>query len=210
MVKYGFLYLFLFSIGYGANITTSISFSGEPISSIRTIVQSFNSIGYKLDIESLVIREGRGELYAKAIGNKGFDPALLAENLKEQLIHIERVEVDKQKLTLLLDTQNVFWNIFILGRDESSELKKVNIAQWFRVESGQRIHIEAPYSGVWYPDIAILDSRMKVITSFRSIESKEELEFDLPEGACYLKISNTYGMKVLKEGMWIESSTPRQ
>lgn len=193
---------------FGASLNTKISFTGEPMVSVRTITQAFNAVGYKLELEELIIESGSGKLLGSAIGNKAFSPAALGENFKEQGIRIERAHVDNNALTLTLDTQNAIWNTPLLGSDEGSELKRTNTPQWFRVEEGQHIRIEPPYTGKWYPDIAVLDVSMQILSSFRSSEPKEELEFELPIGGYYLKVSNAQGMKVLKEGTWIESMSP--
>lgn len=190
---------------WGASINTEIAFTGEPMVSVRTITQAFNAIGYKLEIESLLFDTPSGKLLGVALGNKALNPAALGENLKEQGIGIEQAHINNSRLTLTLDTRNAMLNLPLLGRDEGAELKRVNTPQWFRVEEGQRIRIEPSYTGKWYPDIAVLDVSMQVLSSFRLSESKDELEFELPVGSYYLKVSNTQGMKVLKEGMWIES-----
>lgn len=208
LMKHLYLLLCFPLILWGFSLNTRIDFTGEPSVSVRTITQAFNAIGYKFDVESLSIENTSGKLHATALGNKTFNPPLLGENLKEQGIRIERAHYEKNGLTLVLDTRNAFWNTPLLGSDEGSELKRVTNAQWFRVEEGQHIRIEPPYSGKWYPDIAILDVSMQVLYSLRSSESKEEFEFTLPPGAYYLKVSNAQGMKVLKEGMWIESMSP--
>lgn len=161
-----------------------------------------------MEVDTLTVQKKRGELSATAIGNKVFDPAALSENLKEQGIKIEKAHLDMSDLTMMLDTQSAFWNVPLLGSDEGAALKRIPSAQWFRVEEGQRIRIEPPYVGKWYPDVCVLDASMSLLSSFRSLEPKEELEFELPKGAYYLKISNAHGMKVLKEGMWIESMSP--
>ncbi len=189
----------------GGTLHTEISFSGDAMVSIRTITQAFHAVGYKFETEALRVENGSGELIGTAVGNKVFNPPVFSENLKEQGIKIERAHMNDKGLLLSLDTQNAIWNVPLLGRDEGSELKKVNSPQWFRVEAGQQIRIEPPYSGKWYPDIAVLDASMQVLTSLRSLESKDELQFELPEGSYYLKVSNAQGMKVLKEGMWVES-----
>lgn len=193
---------------FGVSINSHISFTGEPTVSVRTITQAFNAIGYKLEIDTLDVQKNRGELSGSAIGNKIFNPTALSENLKEQGIRIEKAHLEKNILVMVLDTQSARWNIPLLGSDEGVELKRVNAAQWFRVEEGQHIRIEPPYPGKWYPDVCVLDVSMSLLSSFRSLEPKEELEFELPKGAYYLKISNAQGMKVLKEGMWIESMSP--
>ncbi len=193
----------------GESISTNITFTGDLSVSMRTITQSFSTLGYRVDVDSLSMQNHKGILNATVIGNKVFSPSLLAENLQEQGIGIEKAHFDsKNGLSLVLDTRNAIWNIVLLGRDEGAELKRVSSAQWFRVEEAQDIRIEPPYVGKWYPEIAVFDETMKLLSSFRSLETKEEFRFELPKGAYYLKISNAQGMKVLKEGMWIESITP--
>lgn len=208
VMKYFFTLLCTPLLLLGGSINTHISFTGEPTLSVRTIAHAFNAIGYKLDINTLDVQNSSGELSGTAIGTKGFNPTALSENLKEQGIKIEKAHLDKSDLTMTLDTQNGQWNVSLLGSDEGTELKRVSVAQWFRVEVGQHIRIEPPYVGEWYPDVAVLDASMSLLSSFRSLEPKEELKFELPQGAYYLKISNAQGMKVLKEGMWIESMSP--
>ena len=193
---------------FGSSVNTEIVFTGEPTVSVRTIMQAFNAIGYKFEVETFIVESGSGKLLGTAIGNKAFNPPALGENLKEQGIKIERAHMDDKGLILTLDTQKALWNTPLLGSDEGSELKRVNTPQWFRVEEGQNIRIEPPYTGKWYPDIAVLDVSMQVLSSFRSTEPKEELQFELPKGSYYLKVSNAQGMKVLKEGTWIESMSP--
>jgi len=192
----------------GDSINTNITFTGDLRVSIRTITQAFSTLGYRVDIDSLRIQEDKGILNATVISNKVLTPSLLAENLQEQNIRIEKAHFDPKKgLSLLLDTRNAIWNTVVLGRDEGTELKRVSTAQWFRVEEAQHIRIEPPYVGKWYPEIAVFDGAMNLLSSFRSLDTKEEFRFELPKGAYYLKISNAQGMKVLKEGMWIESIT---
>lgn len=188
-----------------ASLNVEVRFEGEELSTLRTLSQAFNTIGYKLEVESLSCANDLGELEAKAIGNRVFNPTVLAENLKEQGVGITHARYEGEKLTLALNSQNTLWNTPLLGADEGIELKKVSTPQWFRVEEGQTIRIEPPYAGKWYPDIAVLDAQMGILSSYRSREFKEEFQFELPPGARYLKVSNAQGMKVLKEGMWIES-----
>jgi hypothetical protein len=196
------------SLLFGASVNTEITFRGEPFLSVRTITQAFNAIGYKLEMDSLSVEGGQGVIIGTAIGNKGFNPPVFSETLKEQGIKIEAAHMNDKGLVLSLDTQNARWSVPLLGRDEGSELKRVVAPQWFRVEEGQQIRIEPPYTGKWYPDVAVLDASLHPLSSFRSTEVQEELQFELPQGSYYLKVSNVQGMKLLKEGMWVESITP--
>ncbi|MBD3809619.1 MAG: hypothetical protein IE884_03765 [Sulfuricurvum sp.] len=204
-MKFWLLSFGLVSYAMSASFNVEVRFEGEGLSTLRTLSQAFNTIGYKLEVESFSCANDQGELEAKAIGNRVFNPTILAENLKDQGVGIAHVRYEGEKLTLTFHSQNILWNAPLLGADEGVELKKTSAPQWFRVEEGQTIRIKPPYTGKWYPDIAVLDAQMGVLSSYRSREFKEEFQFELPLGARYLKVSNAQGMKVLKDGMWIES-----
>lgn len=209
VTKLLFLLIFAPMLLLGGVFNTHISFIGQPTLTIRTITQAFNSVGYRLDIDTLSVENNRGELSATATGNKAFSLSTLSENFKQQEIAIVKSDMGPTGLNIELDTQNVQWDVPILAAEDSTELKRVSSAQWFRVDGSQKIRIAPPYAGKWYPDIAVLDSKMDVLYSFRSSEPQEEFLFELPEGAYYLKISNAQGMKMIKEGMWIESLSLR-
>lgn len=206
-----FLFLiFLPFLLFGGSFTTHITFIGEPTVSLRTITQAFNALGYKLDITALAIEKDSGELRAIAVGNRPFSGPALEENLKEQGIVIEKASLEKEELVLVADTRSAIWNVPVIREEEGIELKRVSTPQWFRVEEAKAIRIQPPYAGKWYPDIAVFDRTMHQISSFRSNDDKDEFQFELPSGAYYLKVSNAQGMKLLKEGMWIEAVVSAQ
>lgn len=202
-----FILLFSPLFLFGASFPTHITFSGEPAVALKTIQSAFNTFGYRLEISDFEIRNQNGEFEATAVGNKALNPELIKESFKEQGIEIESMDTQQQILSMSVNAQNATWNLPLLVGEEGVELKRVHTPQWYRVEEGQSIHIEPPYGGEWYPDVAVFDHSLNLLYSYYSDAVKEGLDFDLPEGAMYLKISNVEGMKVLREGMWIESKS---
>lgn len=201
-------FLFLLSLPIllaGGSLNTHVTFKGDASVSLRTITQAFNALGYKLDITALSVQKNAGEFRATAIGNRAFSEAGLEENLKDQGIEIEKAAVESEELILVLDTQSSVWNVPVIQEEQGVELKRASTPQWFRVEQAKAIRIQPPYGGKWYPDIAVLDRTMHQLTSFRLNDEKNEFHLELPERAYYLKISNAQGMKLLKEGTWIEA-----
>lgn len=201
-----FPFIFLPFLLLGESLPTRVTFIGEPTVSLRTLMQAFYSVGYKLEIDTFFLQKSAGELSALARGNKPFNPAALGENLKEEGVLVGKAYMRGGELVLELDTRNCVWNVPLLEGDDGAELKRTATVQWFRLKDVQRIAIQPPYVGRWYPDVAIYNRTLGLLSSLRDTESKEELHLELPQDAYYLKISNTQGMKVLKEGMWIEST----
>jgi hypothetical protein len=204
MKKYLFL-LVSFPLFVWGNLQTHIHFTGDPRVSVRTVLHTFHTLGYRFDIHSLSVSPEGGEIIGTAIGNRPFQPSAFVETLKNQKIRIDKSSMEKSRMTLTLDTRDAFWDVPSITEEDGASLKRANTPQWFRISGTRNIRIEPPYGGKWYPEIAILNSDMEVLSSSRSAEAKEEMFIELPAESYYLKVSNTQGMKLLKEGMWIES-----
>lgn len=185
-----------------------ITYKGESAVAIRTILQGFASLGYRLDLESVETHGETGVLRGRAVGYKPLDPRILVENLQENGVVVERAGIQGSTLILATDARKGAWNVTLVGADEGSELQKVAAPQWFRIQENQTIRIQPPYASRWYPEIAVLGQSMEVLYSNRSTRPEDTFELALPSGAAYLKVSNTNGMKLLREGMWIESLSP--
>jgi hypothetical protein len=210
-MKYFFLALCFPFFLSATSFITQVTFSGEPAVALKTLGTAFNTLGYRLDIESFIVANGSGELRGEGVGNRPFNPSIVGEMLKEQGVGIVSAYFDsKNTFVMSINVENGIWNVPLLGRDEGYEIKKVTSPQWFHLEEAQFIRVEPSYGSKWYPDVAIYDTSMQLLSSFRSLTPKEEFQSELPHGACYLKISNVYGMKVLSGGMWIASTNPEQ
>jgi len=177
------------------------------ILSSKIIVQALNTIGQRVSIHRY---ESDGEMIRMEIslsGRKAFDPKYFSDILRENGVMITTGAVRDKKWTIEIDASSVVWQIPAITPDEGGQMEKSIIPAWFVVNQSRALTIEAPYGNKWYPDIAVLDANMNVLSSLRSFKAQERMSFSLPEGAMYLKVANTNGMKLLKEGMWIEHAT---
>lgn len=182
-----------------------IELSGDPLVGITTFSHTLNALGYKYQIETLSTQNSLTNIDGTAIGLKSLIPSALTENLQDEGIKLLYARMNHGTLELGIDVTSAVWNIQALGVDEGAQMPRSNLPYWFRVESVQEIHVEPPYGGKWYPDVSVLDASMHVLSTYRSDKNMDELKFSLPDGSYYLKVSNTNGMKVLREGMWVES-----
>ncbi len=191
-----------------ARIQARIVFEGEPAVALKTLYNGFSAVGYRLDVRSFSVRNKEGEISGEAHGIRPFDAAAFAENMAEEGVSVLNEGSSKGVFKIRMNARNGIWNVPLIAPEEGAQLERSAIPHWFGVEAGQTIRIESPYVGKWYPDVAVLDASMQVLYSVRSEVPKEEYAFDLPPGARYLKVSNTWGMKALREGTWVESKSP--
>lgn len=175
--------------------------------STKIILSAINTIGQRA---AIVRYENNGETIEMDIllsGRKVFEPKTFGELLRNEGMLLTKGSVQNKSWHLDMDGSTAAWNIPSITMDEGAQLEKSALPRWFVVDQAKVISIEAPYGGKWYPDVAVMDANMQVLVSFRAFTSRDQMSFALPEGAHYLKVSSTNGMKLLKEGMWVEHAT---
>lgn len=176
-----------------------------------TIVQHvLVSMGYKAHINRFSSVNEVTEMDMTLYSKKPLDPKEFVEELNLHQITASNAIISNKKWTIGLDASQALWNIPAITQDEGAQIERTNIATWFRINNTLGIMVEAPYGNNWYPEIAVLDDKMQTLLSTKESTFKDRITFQLPEHAMYLKVSNSNGMKLLREGMWIESANEEQ
>ncbi|MCX6072854.1 MAG: hypothetical protein NTY39_00840 [Campylobacterales bacterium] len=172
------------------------------VSALNTMGERVNLSRYKNDVQSI-------EMEMTLSGRKAFDPKYFRELLGESGVVLTKGSVKNKSWSFEIDATTAVWNIPSITLDEGAQLEKSTLPFWYKVESIKEISVEPPYSGHWCPDIAAMDANMNVLGLLRIFTARDQMKFSLPEGSTYLKVSSTNGMKLLKEGMWIEGINGR-
>ena len=191
-----------------SNIHLNVNHGG--LLSTIIVQHVLGSMGYKANIHRLSYANEAVEMDIVLHAKKQFDPKSFAEELSLHQITVSNGQITTQQGTMELDAAAALWNVPAITQDEGAQIERTSVASWFRVNNTSAITIEAPYGHKWYPEIAVLANTMHPLASIKESISQERMTFQLPEHAMYLKVSNTNGMKMLKEGMWIESANDEQ
>lgn len=178
---------------------------GEPIRACKVLQQFFSSNAYQVEIQRFSFDGTISEIHIRIKGKKGYDPKRFMEELKERSIRIFSSHTDNLQWHLTLGMGEAILDIPSINEESSVQMSRSIHPYWFDVSRARYITIEAPYGGAWYPEIAVLDSNMQVLYSSKAERPQQQMAFELPEGSHYLKVSNSQGMHLLKEGMWISS-----
>ena len=168
------------------------------------------SMGFKADMNHFSSNNEAVEMDMILTSKKPFDPKAFIEELSLHQIVTRNGQAKNKQWEIELDASHALWNIPAITEDEGAQVERSSVAFWFQVNKASGITVEAPYGYKWYPEIAILDNQMQALSSIKESTSTDRMTFRLPEGAMYLKVSNTNGMKMLREGMWIESANAEQ
>lgn len=205
------LLLFTFSLAWGetkGELHLTIAQGG--LLSTKIISSVLGSMGFKSDVYRFNSMDTNVAMDLTLRGKKSFDSKDFIEALREHQIMGQVGQLKNKQWAIALDASQAVWNIPAITEDEGAQIDRSNVASWFNVNKASAITVEAPYGSKWYPEIAVLDARMQALVSIKEPTFKDRMTFQLPEHAMYLKVSNTNGMKMLREGMWIESANDEQ
>lgn len=193
----------------GAEYKSSLNITMQHANRVaaRIIVQALTTLGQRFTIHRYDRDDQTVQMSISMNGTRPFEPKYFGEILRENALVVSKGSVKNNQWTIVLDASDLKWNVSAITPDEGAQMEKSALSSWFVINQATAINIEAPYSGKWYPDVAILDSNMEVLSSLREFKPQEKLTFALPSGAMYMKVSSTNGMKLLKEGMWIEHAS---
>lgn len=178
--------------------------------STAIIQRVIGSMGFVDDAHRLSRTDEMIEMDLVLHGKKTFDLKDFAEKLRAHQITVQGRTSQNKESRIELDASQVFWNLPAISEDEGAQLERTTVPSWFVVNKSQGISIEPPYGNKWFPEIAVFDNNMEVLASSKEFQASDRMSFKLPEHAVYLKVSNANGMKLLKEGMWIESANDEQ
>lgn len=174
------------------------------ILSSKIIIQALSTIGQRVTIHRFESDDEMTRMDISLSSRKAFDPKYFNEILRDNALIITAGVVHDKKWAITIDASSALWKIPAITPDEGVQMEKTVVPSWFFVNQASALTIEAPYASKWYPEIAVLDANMGILSSIRTFKTQERMSFTLPDGAMYLKVANTNGMKLLKEGMWIE------
>lgn len=180
------------------------------ILSTKIIHSALITMGFKVDIERFNLSEGLNEMDLTLSGRKPYDPQWFAETLMEHQITLLKKEMKNKVWSITLDASSARWNLQPINEDESATLARSFNPYWFTIDQANMIEIQAPYGIKWYPEVAILDENMQVLLSQKESKPYDTFTLKLPPNSKYLKVSNANGMKILKEGLWVENMNEEQ
>lgn len=205
------LLMMTFSLAFGetkSELHLTVAQGG--LLSTKIISHVLGLMGFKTDVHYFSSMDTTVEMELTLNGKKSFDSKYFLEALREHQIMGKTGQLKNKKWVIVLDASQAFWNLPVISEEEGAQLERTTLPSWFVVHKALGISVEAPYGNKWYPEIAVFDSNMQVLASFREFKSTDRMNFKLPQYAVYLKVSNANGMKMLKEGMWIESTNDEQ
>ena len=189
----------------------SFKTSGSPLFFVKIMGDTLRNIGYyryvtvesNLDSSEFTWKISLNSEYAT-------DPQILQQELNKSgcsIIDINRNTSSDWEYSV--DMSNGYLNIPSLQSSSNVKLKRSLYAHWLNVSEVKNLRIESSLRDRWYPKIAYYDKQLHLLKVIKQDTKTRTLSLQIPKCAKYIKISDMYTLKNVKDDLVLKPSGSR-
>jgi len=175
--------------------------SGAPLFFVKIMGDTLRNIGYYRYVTRASHLDSSEFTWSISLTSEYVtDPLILEQELKKsgcKIIDIERNFSDEW--TYVVDMAMGYLNIVELHPRKETQLKRSLYAHWLNVSKIKTLTITSSRRNSWYPYIAFYDSSLHLLKVIREDEIYRKLNLNIPQNAKYLKISDLYTLKNVRD-----------
>jgi hypothetical protein len=177
--------------------------SGSPLFFVKLMSDALRNIGYyRYVTTSSSLNSSAFEWNIALTSEYATDPIVLQNELKKAgcgIVDIERESATDWTYTI--DMNNAFLNLTHLRRKEEVTLKHSLYAHWLDCSEIEFLSIRSTRRNNWYPYIAFYDVSLHLLEVIQEDKKHSSLRLQIPAQAKYIKISDMYTLKNVKDAL---------
>jgi len=185
--------------------------SGAPLFFVKLMGDALRNIGYYRYVTTASALDSSEFTWSiKLTSEYATDPLVLQTELNKSgsnIIDIQRSSATEW--TYIVDMGSSFLNLVELENKQEIKLKRSLYAHWLNVAKIQKLKIVSSRRNNWYPYIAYYDSSLHLLKVIKEDEKYRTLKLEIPKQAKYIKISDLYSLKNVKDSLTLSPSGRR-
>ncbi|WP_290881120.1 hypothetical protein [Helicobacter sp.] len=185
-------------------LEVSFTVSENPATFTSILYDILNEMGYYYFLlkESL-LEEQKFKFILSMNTEYAIDPTLLQEKLYHygyRVQSIERSSIHQWNYTI---TNNTFQypKATKLTTNETNHKANLKGEYWYQVEQGKRLEVKSSNGVLWYPKLIFFDKNLNILEITSSQKSSQTIQKEIPKGAMFVKITDTYLPITTKNGL---------
>lgn len=182
--------------------------SGSPLFFIKIMSNTLRNIGYYRYVTKESTLNNREFTWSiSLLSEYATDPTILQNELIKNGCKI--VDIEKNNIinwTYTIDMRDAHLNVDILETGSKLKLKRSSYAHWLDVSNITRVEIRSSRRDNWYPKISYYDSSLHLLQVIAKDYRKTRLSLNIPRDAKYIKISDIYTLKNIKDTLTLIAS----
>lgn len=175
--------------------------SGSPLFFVKIMSDTLRSIGYYRYVT--IASHLNASEFSWSINVKSeyaTDPLILQNELQKNGCKIVDIKKESsQEWTYNIDMRGAHLNVEQLQSREKVQLKRSLYSHWMDVSQIEELEIRSSSRNQWYPNIAIYDHSLHLLKIIKENEIYKYMNLEMPKNAKYIKISDLYSLKNVKD-----------
>ena len=185
--------------------------SGAQLFFVKLMSDTLRNIGYyRYVTTSSSLNSSAFEWNIELTSEYATDPMILQNELKKagcEIIDIERESATNWTYTI--DMSRAFLNLIHLQAEEEVQLKHSLYAHWLDCSEIEFLSIRSTKRNNWYPYIAFYDVSLHLLKVTKRDTKRSFMKLSIPSQAKYIKISDMYTLKNVKDALILTSKGKR-
>ena len=185
--------------------------NGAPLFFVKIMSDSLRNIGYYRYVTKESNLEDSKFTWKISLNSEyATDPIILQRELLKsgcKIIDIQRNSPDNWKY--IIDMKDAYLNAKKLVDGEEIKLKRSLYAYWLDVSDINKLKIKSSYRNNWYPYIAYYDKSLKLLQVVKRDTKRRVITLNIKEDTHYIKISDIYTLKNIKDSLVLEPTGTR-
>lgn len=175
--------------------------SGSPLFFVKLMSDSLRNIGYYRYVTTASNLDSSEFTWSISLNSEyATDPLVLQKELAKigcKIINIERNS--SSDWVYVIDMANGYLNIETLENKQEIALKRSLYAHWLNVAEIEELRIVSSTRNNWYPYISFYDRSLHLLKVIKQDSKEYEISLEIPKCAEYIKISDIYTLKNIKD-----------
>lgn len=192
-------------------IQLSFITSGSPLFFVKLMGDTLRNIGYYRYVTTASTLSSSEFTWSINLTSEyATDPLVLQTELNKSGSNI--IDIDRKsqtEWTYVVDMGSSFLNLIELEDAKSIKLKRSLYAHWLNVSKIKKLKIVSSRRNTWYPNIAYYDASLHLLKVIKEDEKYSKINLKIPKEAKYIKISDLYSLKNVKDELTLYPSGSR-
>jgi len=185
--------------------------SGSPLFFVKLMSDSLRNIGYYRYVTTASnLNNAEFTWSISLMSEYATDPQILQKELLKsgcKIVNIERNSPTDWVYTV--DMVSGYLNIQTLEAEKEVKLKRSLYAHWLNSSKIKELRITSSSRNNWYPYIAYYDRKLHLLKVIKQDDKCKDMFLNIPKCAKYIKISDIYTLKNVKDELILYPSGSR-
>ena len=185
--------------------------SGAPLFFVKIMSDTLRNIGYYRYVTVASNQEATGFTWnINLVSEYATDPIVLEKELQKRgckIIDLERNS--KYEWTYTIDMEHGNLNLKTLQNGDKIHLKRSLYAHWVNVSKIRKLRVISSQRNRWYPYVSYYDASLHLLKVYEENRVRYSIEFNIPQAAKYMKISDQYTLKNVRDELILKPTAGR-